>query len=238
MRKLITAGLLLITSCVSAQQNDTTAMLKQFLKVCTGYKQYPLQVDMEFQRSANISFEGDDTSTIQAKFYVNGKSAYVKFGELEQLIEDSLQLMIIPQIKQMVLTVVDSMQAEKFRRAFGFMPPDSSLQKAEAKFAVTAKTENNRGVINLIGRKKIYSTTLPFEEVKLTYNLQTNEPVKVELVRRSLVALPEGTKSEQQEQRYSVVTFPNAANFAVREEKPNTDTRKLHMIILPGSQFR
>lgn len=226
MKKTIIIVFAFISFCATAQTVDSAAIMRQFLKVCTDYRRFPLQVELEYQKQANLAYD-DDTSVIQAGFYMRDKNAYIRFGDMEQMIEDSLQLMVMPRLKQMVLTTIDSIRAEKIRQSFGFMLPDSAIAKISDRFSVMTNISEGRGIISLTGRKQIYSTALPFEQVILTYNIHSNEPENVQIIRRSLIALPDGYETASKEKRFKTIVLPDATNMAIREETTRITYKKI-----------
>src|ERR1700728_1987196 len=89
--RLLIVFLLLLPSLVFAQQlNDTLNAMRQFVQVSNAYKHVPMYAGVELRNSSNFPGSTADTATIEAEFYLTTNEVYMKFGEMEQIINDSL----------------------------------------------------------------------------------------------------------------------------------------------------
>src|SRR5436305_1444655 len=82
---------------------DTLSTLRTFMTVCNSYKQLPLQLEVALRRSTNLVTGQEDTMKVNVRFCLQKEGSYVGFGELEQLTDDSLLLLVSNKLKRMIL---------------------------------------------------------------------------------------------------------------------------------------
>ena len=104
MKYKILAALIVFSQALFAQERETAQLFKKYVNVCNTYKQLPLQLEIEYKRSTNMVLSNDDSTTMKGIFYIQKDGAYIKFGDAEQIITDSLVLIVMTNIKQMVLS--------------------------------------------------------------------------------------------------------------------------------------
>ena len=207
-----------IPALAQKQPADSMKLIKQFMQVCTGYKQLPLQLTLEYKTQYNVFYADEDTSTVQAFFHVQKNGAYIKFGEAEQIITDSAQLMVMPQIRQMVLTTLDSSEAQRLKASLGIKVPEPAIEKTAARYTVVESARGKNSVITMASRDRIANTELSFEEITLVYDPKTQEPKEIKTLKRDLVIAPDTENEPGERGGYRIVNIPGKGRFAVREQ--------------------
>src|SRR5437016_3249819 len=84
-----------------AQEPDSLDAVRTFVQVCNTYKQLPLQMTLGIHNTTNLVTGAEDTVQARATFYLQQHGSYIRFGELEQVANDSLMLLVSDNLKQM-----------------------------------------------------------------------------------------------------------------------------------------
>src|ERR1700753_2944858 len=103
MKHLVLIGWILAVAPCRAQQKDSIATMKLFLRVCNTYKTLPVQVDVDIANSANYIVEARDTSHTRVRFCLRKEGSYIAFDEMEQIANDSLMLLVDTTMRKMLL---------------------------------------------------------------------------------------------------------------------------------------
>lgn len=214
-KTFIAAVAIFLTLPVFAQQYDTAALFKEFTGICTGYRQLPLQVNMEYRKTSNLPLQEEDTSTFNARFYIQKEGAYVSFGDLEQLVNDSLGLMVMHSIKQMIIIENKESAASLLKAVTGPPLPDSVAGKFSEAFSIEKLVNNLQGVIRIKAKAVIPETTLPQQEIILKYDVKSGAPEQIETTSRALV--PVGADVEIKKQ-LQVIVIKDKGRFVLKED--------------------
>src|SRR5579863_3364883 len=96
---------LLCTGWLSAAraQQDSLAGIRTFLKVCNGYKQLPVLLDVGIERQTNFITGRADTTRLKATFCLQAEGSYIAMDNMEQLANDSLLLLVNKQTRRMIV---------------------------------------------------------------------------------------------------------------------------------------
>ena len=214
----ILSVMLLFQFCSYAQNGDSLLLFKEFMQVCNGYKQIPLHLSLQYSRSSNVILTQEDTVTMQADFYLLQNSSYIRFGELEQLIGDSLVLTIMNKEKQMVLSEKDERLIAQMKAMTGPLLQDTSLQKMAVKYAISKRSlSDGKMTIEITERLKMLETTLPVVSMELIYNKGDKTPEKVVTVKRSLI--PRSRMGNTLTAGIRTVTIPGKGEFVIKEDR-------------------
>src|SRR5688572_17235099 len=178
--------LLVLPFQVCAQQDDSVSITKEFMQVCNVYKRLPLYLDIELQNRTNFIVDEQDTSYTRASFYMQPNSSYIHFGEVEQLINDSLALLISGRLQQMILSLNGQSVLERMKAMTGAPLLDSAVAEIVQKYNVKKRERDGVMTIELQGRILLYTTSLPRESITVEYNPNTKIPVRVTTVMRSV----------------------------------------------------
>lgn len=207
-----------------AQQPDTLGSLKTFLQVCNAYKQLPLQMTLGIHNATNLVTAAEDTMQARASFYLQQHGTYIRFGELEQVANDSLMLLVSDNLKQMMLYNHQQSVADQLKQYLGFQWQDASLQQIAARYLATLlPLQNDTASIELTSRQPLMHTTLPRETVRLVYDHVSGNPFRVEQLRRTLVPLDEDTYNNfaadpAWQGQLLKLTEKEASFFAIRQQ--------------------
>jgi len=214
--------LLVFALKATAQTKDTLALYKQFFSISKNYQQPPLQASIVFEKSTNYASDARDTSTIVAAFYIGKDKSYLRFGELEQFVEDSLMLMVSDGLKRMIVMRPTKEQAARYRMGMGpgLAVPDSSYQDMAKRYrAEGTETGDGTGTIQLFSRQNIRGSSMPKETIELRYNLATKEPVYVTTIQRALIRLDGATINNNDAlAKYRIKLEGSNESFFIKEQ--------------------
>jgi hypothetical protein len=210
---------------------DSLAALREFVNICNVYKKLPLYLDLEIVNSTNFITGEEDTTRSPVLFYMKPGTSYVKFGETEQLVNDSMALLVSNQLQRMILYSNAQPVLQRMKAITGVVQQDSSLRGMAGSFtAQMSTTDQQTGTITLTGRGLLYGTSLPKESVELSYNKETMEPLKVTTLKRALLPLKEDEYkmlSEKAEMAGKLVTNADKGHFLVKEQSVSFIYKKI-----------
>jgi hypothetical protein len=188
---VIIAAMLILPLLSHAQTNDTLAPVRQFVQLSNSvYKQLPMYAHMVIKNSSNYITGSQDTATSEAEFYISEDGAYMKYGTLEQVVNDSLMLMVNNAAQQMILLPNRQSVQQRLSAYTGMLLGDSSVQKISGIYtASTLPVENNNAVIELTSRIMAFGTSLPKEVLLMKFKEKNNEPLELTQIKRILVKL-------------------------------------------------
>lgn len=173
-----------------AQQKDSMQTMRQFITVCNSYKQQvPLYLGLNYSSSANVITNADDTVSHHARFYLLGQKAYMQFGEMEEVVDDTMALIISGRMKRMFLYKNAQAVIGRLKAAMGMKVPQSSIEEWCKKFEASKTSDGLKETIELRSRSQVYGTGLPKETINLLYNVSTKVPLEVINVKRALLPL-------------------------------------------------
>jgi hypothetical protein len=186
---LIVLAMLMNTGRLTAQ--DTLQPYRQFLAICSGYQQAPLQLNISYKSSASLVLNAYDTMSMSGYFCVTKSGdSYLRMGDVEQLINDSVAVMINHSLRQLML----GRDADKWRQQvkgyLGMITSDTSVLNLSRQFVMEEKkcdTNASMRISQLSSRSQLGSATLPRQVVTVVYNRKSMEPVHVITLRRTLI---------------------------------------------------
>lgn len=172
---------------VQSKPSDSLFLNKQFLNICNHYQQLPLQAKIEVVAVSNYIRNVSDTGKSFMELKISESKTYTRMGEMEEISNDSLLLLINYDANQMVLYAnKDLMKKQIERYTKGMIWADSSVKKFAGLFKVT-KLKDDRLVAD--SRKLVDGTTFPSESISLSYNTKRLEPQEVVQTKRKWVAI-------------------------------------------------
>ena len=182
--------LLLISVKSTAQQKDSVQTMRRFIKLCQAYKQTPLHLSLEYTASVNFAAAPEEQSTLQAEFYLTSAGAYMKFGELEQLVSDSMALLVSEKMQRMILYTNAAPVIAQMKAAAGMPVPESSVKNMCDKYRVStgSASDGNKSIV-LENRNILQKTSLPGETIELRYDAVAEVPVRVVVVQRGFIPI-------------------------------------------------
>lgn len=207
---------ILFSSALFGQADDAAQLFKKYTGICNAYKQLPLQLEIEYKKSSNIPLYKDDSATVQGVFYIQKEGAYIQFGEAEQIINDSLVLVVMDNIKQMLLSQSNIDIAAQINKMISTPVKDSSISNLVEKYSIEQKKlDKETAVIEIRNKQNMYNTSLPYEVNTLTYNTKNGNPIKIQTLKRSLVKKTDDNKIQLSA---TMVTIPEKGDFFIKED--------------------
>jgi hypothetical protein len=234
MNLRILAIILLLSSSLAAQKNkskvDTLAPIRDFIKISTGYKQVPLYLDLEMKSFTNFITQEADTAAIRGEFFLRNENSYVRFGEFEQVVNDTVAVMVSNNLQQIVVYKNAGPIIKQMKGMMGMTFPDSSVKNLSLKYSSSAKTVSSQTVmVELKSRFLLPGTQLPKETITLEYSKQNNIPEKITTVRRNLMQL-DSLQYLQLQQEPSLIAYLLALEgsyFLIKEQATAYVYRKI-----------
>ncbi|HEX7905252.1 MAG TPA: hypothetical protein VF487_15375 [Chitinophagaceae bacterium] len=169
---------------------DTLITLREFMLVCNAYKELPLKLELELVNTTSFITSPEDTMQTRAEFYLQKKASYIHFGNVEQLVNDSMALMVSNTLRQMILYPDAQRVLLQIKAMTGMQMKDSSIAELSKKYqAQTESKGNDTTSITLVSRLPLYGTSIPKEMLELTYDSKTKTPFQVRTIRRTMIPL-------------------------------------------------
>jgi hypothetical protein len=173
-----------------AQQKDTLSAFRDFAAISNGYKQMPLYLELEIKNSTNFITNENDTADVTGEFYLRNENSYVRFGEIEQVVNDSLALLVSNKLQQMILYTNAAPVVKRMKNMMGATLPDSSIRYLAGKFtSSSSQLSKESATITLQSRAVVYGTILPKETIELQYSVSEKTPQQVTMRTRNLIQL-------------------------------------------------
>lgn len=188
-------------TAVYAQNADTIAIAKQFMEICNSYKQLPMHVKLLVHNSADIITDGrEDTVTFEMEFFVQGNGAYIKMAGQEEVVNDSLVLLINNTPKRMMLFSNTGNITTSINRVAGAFMKDSSLELFNRKYKVVPALESNEkpavpaiAAIEMATRETVPGSSMPMETIEARYTEKTKKLIEVVQVRHKIIPIDSST---------------------------------------------
>jgi hypothetical protein len=171
------------------QKGDTVSIMREFMALCNGYKKMPLHLAVQHSNSTTFVMSPEDTAVFQADFYLTEKGAYVRYGNMEQIITDSIVLMVSQDQHVMMLNSnPQSNMQTQLSNYLGLQIADSSVHKMADKYASSyLPGDSQKGIIELKSRSPLLGTDIVKEIITMKYDQVTREPEQVTYTRRTLI---------------------------------------------------
>ena len=207
----------------SAQkQVDTLALLREFMQISSNLRQLPVYLEMELVNSSNFIAGEQDTARVQAAFYRKAGVSYVRFGEAEQLVNDTMALLVSDKLQRMILYAHAQPILRQMQAFTGMQGIDSSILELSKKFtSQKLPAAENGASIMLTGRSLLYGTSLAKESLELQYDVEKKQPLKMITIKRNLLPLSEDNYKALVEQGTAtdkLVTIEGKGYFLVKEQ--------------------
>ena len=204
------------------QEKDSVETMNQFINVCSSYKQQlPLYLNLEYSSSSNIITAAEDSAFARGEFYLLADKAYVHFGDIEEIVNDSMALIISGQIKRMRLYKNAQPMIANLKASMGMEVPKSAMEEWSKRFAVYKSGSGDKETIELKGRSKVSGTDLSKEVITLLYNKSTKEPAEVITVKRSVLLIEQAAydKYKGEPSLAANVIMINNDYYLIKEQK-------------------
>ncbi|MBN8675213.1 MAG: hypothetical protein J0L56_13845 [Chitinophagales bacterium] len=200
-----------------AQAKDSLELLRQFIAISNGYKQVPLHLVIEMRNSSNFISSAADTAVLDAEFYLQENNSYVRFGKAEQVVNDSLALLVSEELEEIILFKDAGPVVKRMRSMLGLSLPDSSLKQLARRYRSSHKLTGSVSSLSLQSRALLYGTSLPKETIELQYDAVKKIPEQVITTQRSLVRIDSAQYALLKKEAGSAVALPREENLLVLE---------------------
>lgn len=227
---LLMTLLALSTPAVKAQK-DTLAGIRLFIRVCNAYKQLPVQLDLDIRHSANLVGRPDDTSHASARFYLQQRGSYIEMDNMEQVVNDSLMLLVSKPARRMILYAHRQSVANQLSQYLGLGLQDSSLARIAGKFMlVSTASAGDTASLELVSRASLYANLPAAEEITVKYDPVTSNPYQVTNTRRKLVMVEQSLYkdyNDRPEWAGKTLSIGDSSFFLVKEAASVYSYRKI-----------
>jgi hypothetical protein len=195
MSKSIFLSILLFSGFLAGQaQRDTLTDMRRFIRVCNVYKQLPVALEVSVERRANLMTGQSDSSQMTARFCLRSDGSYMEMGGMEQLVNDSLLLLVNKPSKRMILYSNHQPVADRFREYMGLQVADSSIRRMAMRYTASmVALTGDTSVLEIRNRALLPATSLSKDEVRIRFNPVADEPYEVVQLKRTLVNVPRET---------------------------------------------
>ncbi|MFD2920699.1 hypothetical protein ACFS6H_13325 [Terrimonas rubra] len=208
-----------------AQQVDSLKLYKDFLSVCTQYQVAPLQLRITYNTQTNLVVNAHDTSTVTGYFQLSQNGdAYMRFGEMEQLVTDTLAFWINHTLKQVIVDRNVTDARNRIKMYTGGFSSDSSIKNLVTMFSANHSVINSKSLekLEILSREKLAYTDQSKRSINVLYNSQTAEPIEITTVRRTLIPIAQEDSAaflNKYGRHGATVSIPKVGLCFVREYK-------------------
>ncbi len=200
-----------------AQAKDSLELLRQFIAISNGYKQVPLHLMIEMRNSSNFISNAADTAVLDAEFYLQENNSYVRFGKAEQVVNDSLALLVSEELEEIILFKDAGPVVKRMRSMLGLSLPDSSLKQLARRYNSFHKLTGSGSSLSLQSRVLLYGSSLPKETIELQYDEVKKIPQQVITTQRSLVRIDSAEYTLLKKETGSAINTLREENLLVLE---------------------
>lgn len=201
------------------EHHDSLKTVSLFMQICNNYKTLPLQANVKIVQQANIITTREDTITLEASFYLQNNASYIRLGEVEQLVNDSLMTLVNHRVKRILVYKNGSTVANRLDNYIGVQLQDSMLQEVFKIFSVAAFHIKDTPAIRLDSRRVLVRTLNPKETVEIKYNPANMQPYEVMQIKREIIKINQALfNTLSQDHAFAGKTFEQDNEFyAVKE---------------------
>lgn len=164
----------------------------EFAQLGQMYKRVPLQLSIQIQNTANPVTTGADTIKTVIDMHLAPKSFYMQTEGLEEILNDSVLIMINNKTKEIKLFKSNQDIISRFGNAASMYMDDSSRTALEKKFtAELIAIDDNTNRIDLKSKVLVTGTVAPKETLSITYNKSNYQIIECSQRKTRLVPIDE-----------------------------------------------
>lgn len=185
------AAMLLFTGSIYGQHksNDSLTALRELIQFRKIYTRLPVELNIHVQNSANPVTTAADSLHADMDVYYDYHNFYMKTEGLEEIVNDSLIVMVNNPAKNILLYPNNQQLIFNMEKSVVAIMPDSSIEKLAKKYAsLVSASGRDQKRIELKSREIVYGTALPTESIIITYRVSSHQPL--EFWRTKAVLLP------------------------------------------------
>jgi hypothetical protein len=204
-----------------SQKPDSLSIIKEFITVSNSVRQYPLQLQLKLTSSSSFPTSQQDTTSGEVSFVIRPDGAYIRFGEIEQIVSDSIAVLVSHSLNRIVIWPDAANIRAKMKELSGVTFLESSIASLSEQYRPTIVSESNsERSINLTSRNTLYNTEFPKEEILLRFGKSSGEPISVIHLKRKIVVLEQEVFDNLNlQEQYKKMLFRNdkVGYFLVKE---------------------
>lgn len=208
IKKTIACAVIWLLPAIGAhaqqKSKDTLLALHEFAKLGELYKHPPVRLSIHLQNTAVPVTAASDTMQADMDLYYGKGDFYMQSEGLEEIVNDSMVIMINSQTKQIVLYPNNQQVMKKIEKTVSMFIPDSTIEALSNQYGsmITDEGENKKR-IELKSRELVYGTTLLKESVTVFYHSSSHEPIEFNRTKVRLVPLDSTVYSSlQKDEQY------------------------------------
>jgi hypothetical protein len=197
IRRLIQiTGMLLLTKVNYAQHktNDSLFALREFVQLRQIYIHLPVELNIHVQNSANPITNAGDSLRADMDVYYDHHNFYMKSEGLEEIVNDSLIVMVNNPAKNVLLYPNNQEIIVNMEKSAMPIMPDSSIEALAKKYASSVSTlSQDQKRIELKSREIVYGTALPRESIIIIYRGSSFQPIEFRRTKTLLLPMDSAT---------------------------------------------
>lgn len=206
---------------IQAQRKDSLAPIRQFLEISKAYEQAPLSLELEMINSTNYITGEQDTLHVVGKVFILPQSSYMQLGELEQLVTDSLAVLVSSRLQRIIVNTDPGPWRKQMQNFSAALLKNASIESLSKKYKSLIKTGDDTSSIELDSRDLLYGTFVSKEAIKIIYNTRTNKPASVVSINRRLLPLNDAgyqrLKSQPSMEKF-LLAIEDKGYFLIKEQ--------------------
>lgn len=182
MMVLLTTG-----SYAQHEVGDSLFALNEFNQLRQIYNQLPVELKIHIKNSSSRVTEPTDSMEADMEVYYDYHSFYMKAEGLEEIVNDSLIIMVNNPAKSILLYRNNQDIVNSFEKSLVRIIPDSSIDLLAKKYGSSVYASGkDQNKIELKSREVVYGTAFPKESISVTYRISSHQPVEFKRTRTLL----------------------------------------------------
>lgn len=168
---------------------DSALVFREFVKMNQFYKKLPLYLEVRLINTTSLIKNRIDSISSDIVFYYGTKDFYMKGEGMEEILNDSIAVLINHEVKQIRVVPNNQGVLKRLEKGIALLELDSSINQLMNQYsAVMQEGRSDSTSIILKSRERIYGTDTPKEEIKVVYNRNDFQPFSY--WKKSLSLLP------------------------------------------------
>jgi len=215
-----------ITGVVRAQPKDSLAALARFVHAFDLIRHPPMNIRMTINHTSDIQFLSGDAFYLEASVHLRKNSSYARFGEVEQLANDSAAIFVSDSLEQIILlSNQDRSLNGRLMGMFGMGGNDSSVRMLNTLY----RAEGSGSTVKLQSRSFLSGTDIIKESAQLDLDPKTELPVQLLVFRRTIVLVDSAQMEELRQQHIPAERFVQRGQWLYLVKETQTRFAYLHI---------
>jgi hypothetical protein len=201
-------------------KTEAATAVQQFIQVSNLCQNLPVYSQFEVKQTTNIIQSQQDTATVQGHFYLNKNNCYIRLGDLEQIMDDSVTLVVSNEMQRMFVHPNSQPMHLRIKMLTGMAFKDSTIQALDKNYKGAIAAGESK--IILTSREVVQNSSLPKETIELKYDDATMLPIKIVTIKRKLFPIQKETYDsllKDPENMAMVFTIEGKKFFLIKEQR-------------------